>query len=650
MDENAQIPIRRSQRRPASDFVDSPSLPQSKRTRESKPELQCDLCTLMFSRQGLTYLNSPNGLRHRTRADCMASRAEGCKMCEFIFLVVYKEHDNNWRDNDRLVFRNFRSTHSMRTVPSSIQLSGIYGLKGSLESEPDKCIIKILPFAEKGNPIADILPRRPIQRDVQSDNVFVAAKSLIKTCLDPDKPHKHCQYSRDTVLPTRVLDVGKPEDPHVTIKLKVNQTETHAPYLALSYCWGKQPKPTAPVQPLLLRRNTLHSFIDDIKLESLQQSVQDAIFVTRKLGFRYLWVDALCIVQDCKIDKDEEISRMASIYKNATITIAASSSRKATDGFLSKRIPPYLPDYMFHIPIPTGETGTVYLSVEAYEPEHPLDTRGWALQEFMLSSRMLIFSDYELLWQCKEVELRGVTGRGLDYLQPLEALPWTVFDDDSEPYFGNLDSDKLYLWKTIVQQYTERKLTDPEDRLKAIRGITTELETLWRDINIHGLWKKWFVELLAWYKPDLDREEERCLKRAPSWSWASLNGVICYEGPFWTEDVKVKSLTVSTAELTCHILEESDIDEEKFDTISERPDLANPSAELRQRGLQQTETEYLLLGTVKGDEGVKKGVALLVVNVGKRGYRRIGLVIFTDMTVWKHAKLRDITLEPKLMG
>src|SRR5262249_39222322 len=155
--------------------------------------------------------------------------------------------------------------------------------------------------------------------------------------------------------------------------------------------------------------------------------------------------------------------------------------------------------------------------------------------------------------------------------------PWTVFDDDAEPYFGNLDSDKIYLWKTIIQQYTERKLTDPEDRLRAVTGITNELEILWRDTNIYGLWKKWFIQLLAWYKPHVDREQERCLKRAPSWSWASLNGVICYEGPLWTEDAKVKSLTISAAELTCRILEEGDIYHEKFHTILERPDLVDPS-------------------------------------------------------------------------
>ncbi|KAH8889024.1 HET-domain-containing protein [Thozetella sp. PMI_491] len=498
------------------------------------------------------------------------------------------------------------------------------------------------------NPIKNIVMRRPLQRDVRSERVFAAAKSLIDQCMDPKSPHEHCQYSRDTVLPARVLDVGKPENPNQTIKLKICETEIHAPYLALSYCWGKQPKPTAQPQPLLLRRDTLDNLVGDIRLGSLQPSIQDAVFVTRQLGFRYLWVDALCIIQDCDADKDEQLSRMSTIYMNAAITIAAASSDKAADGFLSRRSRPYLPDYKFNIPMPDGEKGTVYLSADAYQPDHPLDTRGWALQEFMLSSRMLIFSNYELLWQCKEIELRGVTGTGLEYLQTLEALPWTVFDADGDAYYGNLEVEKVYLWKTIIQQYTERNLTDPEDRLRAVQGITTELESLWRDTCVYGLWKKWFVQLLAWYKPDTEREQSRCLKRAPSWSWASLSGVIHYEGSFSDEDAKVKLLTISMVKLTCRILKDDEIDSTLLDTIAERPDLVDSSTELGRRGLQDRETEYLLLGTVEREDECENGIGLLVVDVDKGVYRRIGLVIFEDMRIWDRVSPREVTLEARL--
>ncbi|KAM0263537.1 hypothetical protein ACHAQJ_001156 [Trichoderma viride] len=634
------------QKRPR-DNADVTGQSLTRRTRRPTLDPACDLCKLMFSHRGLQYLNSLNGLRHRTRTDCEASGNNGCEICKFIFLVVYNENNENWTGSDHLIFRNSRQTSLTNT--DNIQ-PGIYGLQGTFASKPNDCIINIHPFAEGDNLMGTIVQRRPLHRDVQSDRVFSAAKALMRKCMDPKKPHKNCQYSRDTVLPLRVLDVGIPEDSHSTIKLKVNEMETHAPYLALSYCWGRQPKPTAPIQPLQLRSENLKHLETSIKLESLQQSIQDAIFVTRKLGFRYLWVDALCIIQNCAIDKHKEISRMSSIYKNATITIAASSSQSAADGFLSKTIQPYCPDLDFCVPLSNDEIGTVYLSAGAYEPEHHLDTRGWTLQEFMLSSRMLLFSDYELLWQCKEVDLRGVSGRGLEYTQLLETLPWIVFDEDAEPDFGSIDMEKIYLWKTIIQQYTERSLKEPGDRLNAIMGITCDLETLWHDEIIYGLWKKWFIELLAWYKPASEREKKRHLRRAPSWSWASLNGVIRYKESITREDAKVKSLTVSAAELTCRILKASDVDYEKALMIDETPDLTDAATELGQNESVLGNAEYLLLGTFKSNGGIDHGIGLLIADVGTGLYRRVGLVIFRDMEIWNGVKRRDITLEGKIGG
>ncbi|KAF3076717.1 hypothetical protein CFAM422_001566 [Trichoderma lentiforme] len=525
---------------------------------------------------------------------------------------------------------------------------GIYGLQCSIESEPTKSTVTIQVFAKKDDPIAEIVRRRPLRRNVGSSNAFAAARALIKNCMNPKNPHKHCQYSRDTVLPLRVLDVGQPGEPHPTVKLRINDMDTRAKYLALSYCWGEQLDPTA--RPLQLQRDNLNQLVAGIELESLQQSIQDAIFATRKLGFRYLWVDALCIIQDCAKDKEREISRMASIYKNASVTIAASSSENAAHGFLAQKKHPYCPDYEVPIPMANNVTGTVYLSTGPYEPDHPLDKRGWTLQEFMLSSRMLIFSDYELLWQCKEMDLRSVSATGLEYLQLLESLPWTVFDNDTEPFFGSHEAEKLYLWKTIVQQYTGRELTNAEDKLNAVMGITSELETLWRDINVYGLWKKWFIDLLAWHKPDVGREEGRNLKRAPSWSWASLDGVVAYEGSITTEDAEVKLLTIQTVVLSCRILKVNEVKHGKINTIVEGTDLEDPDTELREMGMTLDDVEYLLLGTVQIGTYKEKGKGLLVVDVGGVIYRRIGLVIFEDMAIWEGVNRRDITFEPRIIN
>ncbi|KAK1241227.1 hypothetical protein MKX08_001201 [Trichoderma sp. CBMAI-0020] len=364
-----------------------------------------------------------------------------------------------------------------------------------------------------------------------------------------------------------------------------------------------------------------------IDFENLPRSIQDAVSVARELGFRYLWVDALCIIQNCAIDKKKEITRMSSIYKNAAVTIAASSSKSATEGFLSNETEPYCPEFEFHVPMSGGRVGTVYMSAEPYEPEHHLDTRGWTFQEFMLSSRILFFSDYELLWQCKEIDLKSVSEKGLKYTQRLEALPWAVFDDGAEPHFGSDDIEKIYLWRTAVEQYSERDLTVPDDRLNAIMGI---------------------VWLLAWYKPYSEREKTRHIERAPSWSWASLNGVVKYKDPISTEDAKINSLTVSAVELACRILNADDIDEADCFTIREEPDLIDAATEIGQDGKRIGMAQYLLLGTTKLKGSLEHGIGLIVVKVGRRLYRRVGLATFRDMKLWKDVERQDIILESRI--
>ncbi|KAF9773354.1 hypothetical protein IL306_008860 [Fusarium sp. DS 682] len=234
---------------------------------------------------------------------------------------------------------------------------------------------------------------------------------------------------------------------------------------------------------------------------------------------------------------------MATIYKNATITLAAGTATNAWEGFLGNipsKIAPYLPEHKFHIPMVDGRRGTVYLSGRPYKLDHPLDKRAWTLQEYMLSSRMLIFSDYQLLWQCQEIDLQSVTGNdeGLEYHQHIESLPWASFNDEGDISYGTQDPEKLYLWKTIILQYAKRNLGKPEDRLPAVTGITTELQKVWRDTHIYGHWEQWFIQLLAWYKQENDRVEKRHINRAPSWSWVSVDGGVQYEDPMEVEEAK----------------------------------------------------------------------------------------------------------------
>jgi len=65
----------------------------------------------------------------------------------------------------------------------------------------------------------------------------------------------------------------------------------------------------------------LDEYMNAIPVDKLGLTIQDAIETTRRLGFRYIWVDALCIVQDDAEQTACEIKQMSSIYKNATAVI-----------------------------------------------------------------------------------------------------------------------------------------------------------------------------------------------------------------------------------------------------------------------------------------------------------------------------------------
>ncbi|KAE8347136.1 heterokaryon incompatibility protein-domain-containing protein [Aspergillus arachidicola] len=91
-------------------------------------------------------------------------------------------------------------------------------------------------------------------------------------------------------------------------------------YICLSYCWG------AEGSPVQLKKATLSRFQQHIERKTLPLTFQHAIHVTRQLGVKYLWIDSLCIVQDDSEDWREQCPRMAEIYHNAYITLAASAA------------------------------------------------------------------------------------------------------------------------------------------------------------------------------------------------------------------------------------------------------------------------------------------------------------------------------------
>lgn len=157
------------------------------------------------------------------------------------------------------------------------------------------------------------------------------AASWIHHC---NASHRECARLREQEhrLPTRLIDVGTSDGsikPHLFIP---PASTTFTPYTTLSYRWGSAPS-------ILLTQNSLSSLLEEIPFHLLPKTNQDAVMITRLLGIKYLWIDAICIVQDLEGDWHKESERMGDIYKDSYVTISATMAETGSKGCFVERGP-----------------------------------------------------------------------------------------------------------------------------------------------------------------------------------------------------------------------------------------------------------------------------------------------------------------------
>lgn len=363
--------------------------------------------------------------------------------------------------------------------------------------------------------MADQISLRPFATNLCTDEVFAWAKQWIAKC---KSDHDGCFHDYELHLPSRVIDVGTDADSEV--KLHLTQADEQEAYVALSYCWGG-------AQEYVATTTTLEEMTLAIDVPRLSKSAQDAIEVTRRLGFRYLWVDALCILQDSLADKSREIQMMGQIYKRAAVTVAASAAEGASQGFL-RPSRAGLPSAKFQFNVPGKGESTVFVtSSNRLAGIDPLNKRGWTLQEWLLSPRLLVFSKHDMIWHCQTEERKTVTKSCILYNEQSarESLFYRRYPRGPEgsPVRAN---DQISMWHYVIEDYSARMLSEPEDRLNAVAGVASELAALWGDEYAFGLWENSFIENLHWRKrlsDDGNYPDSRRSARAPSWSWASLD-------------------------------------------------------------------------------------------------------------------------------
>ena len=296
-------------------------------------------------------------------------------------------------------------------------------------------------------------------------------------------------------------------------------------YCALSYCWGKGRNYLTTTQNLAERKK-------HIGFGDLPQTIKEAILISNAIGIYYLWVDAICIVQNDPQDWAEQAAEMCGIYSGAHLTISATNSNDVEKGFLSKRMQSQVVQLK-------GVTGTRdiapvyalekpkhrYLAEAIPSVETPLFYRAWTFQERFLSSRVLHFYPEELTWECDEersCECSGILDDFLDSSHEMSGGKWGLL---SKP--GVIRPFSYTSWNLeVIWEYTNLSLTYETDRLPALLGMANFFKLRGLRNYVAGIWLDDFPLCLAWTARKCSPNPRAITKGIPSWSWASVPGRI----------------------------------------------------------------------------------------------------------------------------
>ena len=384
------------------------------------------------------------------------------------------------------------------------------------------------------------ISNRPIAKYPGSTTNLALYSSWLDAC---QREHK-CAAMRGE-MPARLIEItGTPED--TSLQLRTTADTGRVTFAALSYCWGGE-------QPLQLSEHNLTNYAQSIPLQEQPKTIQDAVKVCQAIGFKYLWNDALCILQDNPNDKSIEIAKMPSIYGSATVTIIAARSKAASQGFLGERLPELKEGFSIPYRCPDGQLGSIVL-VElggSFEDAEPIDERGWTLQERLCSSRIIEFGSRQTRWICPETRSRNATHEGLsdgwrktvnyNSKRKTEGLDLenvrrakACIDLYGRPRNSRRQdyTKAIQHWEDICCTFTERALTLSSDRALAISGIAQIFTELSGDQYLAGLWKSCLHSGLLWKIEHHHRELKQIRRptsyQGPSWSWLSVNGPVFF--------------------------------------------------------------------------------------------------------------------------
>jgi hypothetical protein len=492
-----------TERLPAKDEEEVPT-PQSDRVTP----VYCAQCspTLLidFMKMGLT--------NQKVRKRLQILEGSICPLCKFFDTVVHS------LETSLAVSRT--AEFSLVTDSRRLALRGVTALEIlGYESSQERFLLSLRPGT--ANPQMPYVPLDPEKIN------FDMITTWIKQCREEhtdvcSEPRPELPISCSTSSSIRVIDC---------LERRIVTLPSGSGYLALSYVWGQ-------AQDVEKEAASQRSHPVGILPAILPKTIQDAMIVTLRLGFRFIWIDKYCIDQDTT--EHEIMAQLASmdmIYQGALVTIVAAAGNDAAFGLPGVSDRHRLGHPSFTINGRTWYSG--FRDIYAPVLSSKWNTRGWTYQEAHFSSRLLIFTSEQVLFECR-------TGNRCEAMAQ-------EFVDHSHDIFGHRpgESRSLLSFSKHIELYSQRSLTNDSDALNAMRGLFASfsrakepIQQYWglplsmagygvspissSKIHHQSLSHVALAHGLLWDTTSKFRLERR--QQFPSWSWAGWKAPVKWPG------------------------------------------------------------------------------------------------------------------------
>ncbi|KAK2767891.1 hypothetical protein CKAH01_15225 [Colletotrichum kahawae] len=353
----------------------------------------------------------------------------------------------------------------------------------------------------------------------------------MQKCLDRcTQRHPVCQKARAEAQnfqkPKFLIDIGSNGNSDARLVKSLN-SQGITKYAILSYCWGQ-----GCSKAYMTTSDNLSARLESLALHEMPETIRDAVRVTRALGIRYLWVDALCIEQNLSRSAKREILRnMPEIYAGAAVVIGAGSASHCDEGFLRPRNLRYL-----EYELPVSRIDGLGTTDDKFElRSDPLYSRVWTYQEGEAALFSLAFDTERLVWKCQE-SCRADSDIG--YLSdPYEGNETMTFFDLLMASKEKVSSSNLDMCTSkyieMCQDYSRRQCGTLDDKLLAFAWAINLMAkaTRW-DLSEYktALWERDMPRQLLFCRRAADKPSVKASTNGqntieetmtPSWSWAS---------------------------------------------------------------------------------------------------------------------------------